>query len=68
MLAPRCSVLIVHGDADTVLPATCSEHLHALAGEPKQLAVYPAGHVLDEVADEVHELVVGWVRRTLPAE
>ncbi len=65
-LVPRCSVLLVHGARDRVLPTACSEYLYQLAGKPKRLVIYPdAGHMLDEVAAEVFELVASWTRAVL---
>ena len=67
-LAPRCSLLLVHGTADRVLPASSSEYVHALAREPKRLVLYEgAGHGLDEVAEPLAELVCGWLVDTLSA-
>jgi alpha-beta hydrolase superfamily lysophospholipase len=44
-IAPR-PVLLIHGDADRVIPDADSRALYAAAGEPKQLWVVPgAGHV-----------------------
>lgn len=61
-LATRCSLLMLHGSADPVLPPHCSEHLYELALEPKHLILYPdAGHTLDEVADDVHQVVREWI-------
>ena len=61
-LGSRCSTLLLHGTADTVLPAYCSEHVFALAQEPRRLILYDgAGHGLDEVAGEVHQVVGAWV-------
>ena len=61
-LGPRCSVLLVHGTADRVLPARSSEYVHELAREPKRLVLYErAGHGLDEVADDVRRLVFDWI-------
>ncbi|MDP8911310.1 MAG: dienelactone hydrolase family protein [Actinomycetota bacterium] len=60
-LSPR-SILLVHGTEDEILPARSSQHVHDLAREPKRLVLYPgARHGLDEVADEVRELVRGWI-------
>jgi pimeloyl-ACP methyl ester carboxylesterase len=60
-LGPRCSLLLVHGTLDRVLPASCSRDVYALAREPRQLRLLPAGHALDEVADDVFELVRDWL-------
>ncbi|HEX2053182.1 MAG TPA: dienelactone hydrolase family protein [Actinomycetota bacterium] len=65
-LGPHCSLLLAHGTADDVVPSSCSESIHHLAGEPKELALFPgAGHSLDEAAAEVRELVRTWLRTRL---
>lgn len=65
-LATRCSILFVHGTADSVLPPVCSQHIYQLALEPKHLILYPnANHGLDEVADKVHQVVRDWVIKQL---
>jgi pimeloyl-ACP methyl ester carboxylesterase len=65
-LGRRCPVLLVHGEADRVLPAACSKALFRRAGGPARLVLYPgAGHGLDEFADQVHELLAGWVPEQL---
>lgn len=64
-LSPR-RLLLVHGSADTVLPDRCSIQLHALAGEPKELVLYPgAGHGLDEVHAEIRALLEDRIARAL---
>jgi hypothetical protein len=61
-LATRCSLLLLHGTADPVLPPVCSQHVYELAFEPKRLILYPdAAHGLDEVAGEVYQVVRDWV-------
>ncbi len=61
-LAPHCSLLLLHGTGDEVLPVYCSEYVYQLAGEPKRLILYPgATHGLDEVAEEIHQAVRNWV-------
>lgn len=65
-LGPRCSVLLVHGSEDRVLPPSSSEHIYELAREPKRLVVYDgAGHGLVEVAAELRALVRDWIVREL---
>jgi hypothetical protein len=65
-LGPRCATLLVHGMADYVLRPDCSRILYSLACEPKRLQLYPnADHGLDDVADEVHDLVGGWIAERL---
>ena len=61
-LGPRCSVLLVHGTQDRVLPPSSSEYVYELAREPKRLVLYEgAGHGLVEAAAEVRALVRGWI-------
>ncbi len=56
-VSPR-TLLLIHGDADTVLPADCSRRLYAAASEPRELVIYPgAGHGLHECAAALHERV-----------
>lgn len=67
-LAPRCSILLIHGTEDPVLPPACSIVLHRMAGKPRRLLLYPgAAHNLDEVASEVHQAVKEWILQSLPA-
>lgn len=66
-LSPR-PLLLLHGAADEVLPSACSTMTWRRAGEPKELRILEgAGHVLDEVADEVHAAVRSWLERHLAA-
>jgi uncharacterized protein len=45
----RISLLLIHGTEDDVLPLYCSEQIHQLANEPKQLVILRgAGHSLNE--------------------
>ncbi len=61
-LAPRSSLLLVHGEADVVLPPFSSVNVHARARGRKRLVLYEgAGHGLDEVAEEVEGLVREWI-------
>jgi fermentation-respiration switch protein FrsA (DUF1100 family) len=64
-LTPR-SLLLIHGEADEVLPDACARDIFARAEEPRTLLVYPdCGHGLDECRDRVdHDLTV-WLRRVL---
>lgn len=67
-LGPRCSLLLVHGLQDEVLPPRCSSHIHERAQEPKRLLLFPgAGHGLDEVSEQVHDAVVEWLLDSLLA-
>ncbi|MGI8588664.1 MAG: alpha/beta hydrolase [Chloroflexia bacterium] len=59
-VSPR-SLLLVHGEADRVLPAICSRRLYDAAHDPRELVLYPgAGHGLTECAAELRELL--WMR------
>ncbi|MBA3978130.1 MAG: dienelactone hydrolase family protein [Nitrosopumilus sp.] len=58
----NCSVLLIHGNNDTVLPSYCSSSIYNKAKEPKQLVLYDnAGLSLDEVADKVFNKVYEWL-------
>ena len=64
-VSPR-PILFVHGEADEVLPAACSLDLHARAGEPKALILYPGcRHGLDECRDALDRDLTAWLRRVL---
>ena len=68
-LATQCSLLLLHGTNDSVLPFHCSQQVYDLALDPKQLILYPdAGHNLDEVADEVYATVRDWLLEQLNRE
>ncbi|MEA2427557.1 MAG: uncharacterized protein QOF37_1185 [Thermoleophilaceae bacterium] len=43
-LSPRTALLLMHAQGDEQVPYTVSEELHAAAGEPKRLLVFPGGH------------------------
>ncbi len=65
-LGPDCSLLLLHGDTDTILSSYASAVVFRSAREPKAMHVYPGGgHTLDEVADEVHEEVRRWLLKAL---
>ncbi|WP_405135991.1 alpha/beta hydrolase [Nocardia sp. NBC_01388] len=50
----RCPVLIMHGDADEMLPVRMGRTLYEAAPEPKELVIYPGGAHNDLV------LIPGW--------
>jgi fermentation-respiration switch protein FrsA (DUF1100 family) len=64
-LSPR-PVLFIHGEADEILPASCSRDLHARAREPKRLILY-AGcrHGLDECQFALDRDLLAWVHEVL---
>ncbi|MDM7914861.1 MAG: dienelactone hydrolase family protein [Candidatus Eisenbacteria bacterium] len=62
ILGPRCSVFLLHGTDDPVLPAQISRDLYEKARDPKRIVLFPgAGHTLGEVATEAQDLVEDWV-------
>ena len=64
-LAPK-PLLLIHGDADTILSHESSQALYDRAGEPKTLKILPGvGHRLSEAADEVFDLVSNWLRQKI---
>ncbi len=64
-LAPK-PLLLIHGDADTILPHASSQALYDRAGEPKTMKILPGvGHRLSEAADQVFDLVVDWLRHKI---
>lgn len=61
-LGPRCSLLLLQGDADPVVAWSAAALLYELAREPKDFVLYRgAGHTLDEVADAARNTVRDWV-------
>src|SRR5271170_6769726 len=64
-LSPK-PLLLIHGSADTILPAESSQALYDRAGEPKTIRIIPGvGHGLAEAQDEVFDLVSDWLMRKL---
>ena len=61
-------LLVVHGEADAVLPLVNAETIIDWASGPKQLVTYPgAGHGLRECAEDVRALLEGWLTALLLA-
>lgn len=59
-------LLLVHGEADAVLPVGNSETIYGWASGPKRLVTYPgAGHGLRECAAQLDELLEAWICETL---
>ncbi|MGX1807951.1 alpha/beta hydrolase [Nocardia sp. NPDC055321] len=64
----RCPVLVMHGDADDLLPVRMGHALYAAAPEPKELIIYPGGGHNDLVAIPGWSgALARWVRATLGA-
>ena len=62
----HCPILLIHGEADEVLPPMCSIHVHRMAREPKKLVLMPgAGHCLHETAEAVCREVRDWLKAKL---
>lgn len=60
------SLLLIHGLNDHILPPLCSEQVYQMAQCPKKLYLLPGtGHLLDEVASDVSEICMQWIRHTL---
>jgi pimeloyl-ACP methyl ester carboxylesterase len=56
-LSPK-PLLLIHGDADTILSHESSQALYDRAGEPRTIVILPGvGHRLTEAADQVFDLV-----------
>ena len=67
-LSPK-PVLFVHGTRDEVLPDRCSRDLHARAGEPKELVLYPGcRHGLDQCRESLDRDLTRWLERVLGLE
>lgn len=60
-IAPR-PLLVVHGLADEILPATCGRDIHRRAGEPKRLVLYPGcRHGLDACREALDHDLEAWI-------
>jgi pimeloyl-ACP methyl ester carboxylesterase len=60
-LSPK-PLLLMHGTADEVLPASCSQDIYRRAGEPKKLLLYPGcKHGLDQCCDEIDRDLLEWI-------
>lgn len=67
LIAPR-PLLVVYPSVDDVVPGWASEDIYARAGEPKQLVpLRSTDHYLTDVAGEVEQIVVHWLRTHLDA-
>jgi fermentation-respiration switch protein FrsA (DUF1100 family) len=64
-LSPK-PLLLMHGEADEVLPASCSYDIHARAGDPKELILYPGcWHGLDQCRDPLDRDLTRWLNEVL---
>ena len=63
------SLLLVHGKADTRLPAFTSVSIYRMARQPKEVVLYEgAEHSLEECRDELDQLLGDWIPATLTAK
>jgi hypothetical protein len=58
-------LLLVHGEADEILPPECSLVVRELAGDGEVVLVPGAGHLLREAGDLLRERLPGWTRARL---
>jgi pimeloyl-ACP methyl ester carboxylesterase len=59
-------LLLVHGDADSVLPDLCSRNVHERAGEPKDLLILPGeGHLLEGATSLLTERLTAFLTESL---
>lgn len=64
-LSPR-RLLVLHGAADTITPATISRTLYARAGDPKELVIVPGErHDFSVHREEALDKVAAWTRSLL---
>jgi pimeloyl-ACP methyl ester carboxylesterase len=64
-LSPK-PVIFIHGQQDEILPPSCSQDLHARAGEPKELVLYPGCfHGLDQCREALDRDLARWLRGVL---
>ncbi len=64
-LSPK-PVIFIHGKADEVLPPDCSRDLHARAGDPKELILYPGClHGLDQCREALDRDLIRWLNQVL---
>ncbi len=62
-------VLVIHGDADRVVPPAHGERLYALAGEPKALWIVPgAGHIQAFASPDVRARLLRFLSDALPGK
>jgi pimeloyl-ACP methyl ester carboxylesterase len=54
-------LLLVHGDADAVIPASSSAHVQRIAGHGEVVVLPGAGHLLTEVADDLRGRLAAWI-------
>lgn len=64
-ISPR-PLLLIHGEADEVLPDDCSRDIYRRALEPKELILYrDCRHGLDQCVPELDRDITAWIERVL---
>ncbi len=64
-ISPR-PLLLIHGEADEVLPDDCSRDIYRRALEPKELILYrDCRHGLDQCVPELDRDIAAWIERVL---
>jgi pimeloyl-ACP methyl ester carboxylesterase len=60
-LSPK-PLLLMHGTADEILPASCSQDIYLRAGEPRKILLYPGcKHGLDQCRDQIDRDLLQWI-------
>ena len=58
----RCSILLIHGTDDDVLPPMCSSYVYNKASNPKHIILFEgAKHALEESAEEIYQTIYQWL-------
>jgi hypothetical protein len=61
-------LLLVHGEADTILPVAASEMVCLMAGAGDLMVMPGAGHGLAECADDLRRLLLVWIPAALAGD
>jgi len=60
-------LLLLHGDADELLPPMCSDVVAAMAGGGEVVVLGGTGHLMTQAAGEVRERLLRWIPSVLRA-
>jgi dienelactone hydrolase len=64
-LPAYCSILLIHGDNDMIMPAACSQTIYELAHDPKEILILEDDHMLNKSAKKVYQTVHSWLTNAL---
>jgi pimeloyl-ACP methyl ester carboxylesterase len=53
--------LLVHGDADTIIPASSSDMVRGIAGHGEVVVLPGVGHLFNEVTDALRVSLAAWI-------